>query len=475
MSKKRNDNKSKDKDSTLKTSEKKQEEKRESKPKDDSINIKESKSHNVNDASKVTDASIKHNNKKIKGKKVKKAIVFGSLIVLVISSTSFICLSTTKMQNISYNGIYLDSEHVGRLNEVELKEKLSAILSEKIDNSVITIQDGSKQVTVTPAELGLTYDVDSIVKDIISYNKSGNVLQDTIARLSIQASNHEIEYSPIIDETIIDNLIDKIYDEFYTAPTNAGIKFNGTSITATPEKDGKEVNKIKLKEDLINCINNNFTSTNTINLSFKNVKPVLTKEVAENLEILGTHKTKLPSKTGDRTGNIKLYTSKLNKSVLAPGEEFSCDTRGGSREWSDGYRNAPGYVNGKVVPILAGGICQATSTIYNALLYADMEITERSPHSMPVTYAEIGLDAAIAKDILDLKFKNNTSNPVVVQTYVNDDGYVVAAIWGIPEVPNKKIELVTKKHHSKSADAYKKTYIDGKLVKTELLSRDRYK
>lgn len=414
-------------------------------------------------------------NPKKQNKKFKKIFVVGSIIILVVSSTSFICLNTSKMQHLSYNGLYVDSEHVGKLTKEELTSKLSSLLAEKLTNSIITITNGQKEILTTPNELGVTYNIDKIVHDILSCNKSGNIILDTLTRLSLEINNQNIEYTPVINETVIDSFVETICKEFNVKPKNAGIKFNDSSIEATPESKGLEVDTIKLKDDLLQLINSNFNGTSEISLQFKEINPVLTKATAEKLEILGTHKTKLPSKTGDRTGNIKLYTSKLNNTVLAPGEEFSCDTGGGNREWSDGYRNAPGYVNGEVVPILAGGICQATSTIYNALLYADLEITERSPHSMPVTYAEIGLDAAIAKGVKDLKFKNNTNNPIILQTYVNNDGYVVATIWGIPDVENKKIELVTKKHNSKSADAYKKTYINGELVKTELLSKDRYK
>ena len=427
----------------------------------------------LSNASYIIEDNVKDTNQK--NKKIKNAFIFGSLGILVLSSTSFICLSTSKMQDISYNGVYIDSEHVGKLNKEQLTEKLTSLLSDKVKNTVITIEGKSENITTTPLDLNITYKIDEIVNNILSYNKKGNSLTDTISRLSLHLSNKSVDYSPTIDNEKLDNFINKIVDNFEVEPTNASITFKGNTISATEEKEGYIVDESRLKKDLIEYINSNFNGINTIQLSYVEKKAPLTKDIAEKMQILGTFKTKLPSKTGDRTNNIKIYTSKLNKSILEPGEELSCDTKGGSRTWADGYRYAPGYVNGEVVPILAGGICQATSTIYNAVLYADLEITERHPHSMPVRYAELGLDAAIANGVKDLKFKNNTDSPIILQTYVDDDGYVVASIWGIPTVANKKIELVTKKYNSKAADAYKKTYIDGKLVKTELLSKNRYK
>lgn len=422
------------------------------------------------------DANIDANINTVKSKSnIKKTIIIGSLVVLVLGSATFICFNTNKMSDKSYSGIYIEEEHLGKLTKDELTIKLKTLLDEKLEKSELTISHNGKELTATPSELGVSYNIDTIVKDIVNFNKSGNILLDTISRLSLQAINQQFEYAPDINEKVLNKFISKAEKEFYVPAKNSKLNFKGNTLTASTEKNGSEIIVADLKEDILKYINSNFNENKTIKLNSKPVKPILTKEVAEKLEILGTYKTRLPSTTGDRTTNIRIFMDKLNKSVLAPGEEFSANKSAGSRERSDGYRAAPGYVNGEVVPILAGGICQGTSTLYNALLYADMDITERHPHSMPVTYAVNGRDAAIVGDYKDLKFKNNTKNPIVVQTYIDSNGYVVASIWGIPDTPDKKIELSVNHIHSKAADAYKKTYVNGKLVKTELLSRDRYK
>lgn len=410
-----------------------------------------------------------------KERKIRNIIVLGSVAVLSLSSASFMCLNTSKLKDLSYNGIFIDNEHVGKLNKEELSEKLTNLLNNKISSTIITINGKNDSISFSPETLGLYYDIETLTNDILKYNKTDNNISNTINRISLNVKKHTIEYKPVVDEEKLDNYVETIAKKLSIPATNAIVTFGSDKITATQDKSGYTVDTLKLKEDLLACINSNFSENTTISLSYTEEKPTLTQTVAEKMQVLGTYKTKLPSKTGDRTGNIKLYTSKLNKSVLLPGEELSCDTAGGNRTWADGYRNAPGYVNGEVVPILAGGICQATSTIYNALLYADLEITERHPHSMPVTYAKLGLDAAIAKGVKDLKFKNNTENPIILQTYVDSNGYVVATIWGIPTVENKKVELFTKQYNSKQADAYKKIYIDGKLVSTEKISSNKYK
>lgn len=414
---------------------------------------------------------ISPRNKKMK---IKKAIVIGSLAVLVLGSGSILCYNTSKLENKSYPGIYLENQPISKLNEEELKSKIDYILSDKIENTNLCLQLGDETISPTLAELGVSYNIDEITNDILVFNKSGNIFIDTLKRIALMINNYDYIPKPLIDEETLSTYIDDINDKYSIEATNAIVTITNSTISTQPETYGKEVDTNKLKKDIINAINQDSINS-SIDISFVTTTPILTEEVANKMEILGTYKTPIVTANKDRTSNIKLFLSKLDMTILAPDEEFSCNERAGSRERADGYKAAPGYVNGEVVPIVAGGICQGTTTIYNALLYADLEITERHPHSMPVTYASNGRDAAIAGNHKDLRFKNNTNNPIILNTYVTNDGYVVATIWGIKEEDNKTIEISVNHINSKAADAYKKTYIDGELIKTELLSRDRYK
>lgn len=405
--------------------------------------------------------------------KIKKAIIIGSLTILVLGSGAILNYNTAQMATKSYSGIYLDNQSVSKLNETELKNKINQILSEKLANNTLNIQVKDEIISTNLEDLGVSYNIDGITSDILNLYKSGNMFKDTINRISLLINNYDYIAKPIIDEDTLLTYINDISDKYSIDAKNAIVTIKNGKIHTKPEKYGKVVDSEKLKKDIIKAINQEISDSN-IKVSFVTTKPVLTEDVAKNMQILSTYKTSVNSNR-DRTSNIRLFLSKFNMTVLAPNEEFSCNKRAGSRERSDGYKAAPGYINGQVIPIVAGGICQGTTTLYNALLYADLEILERHPHSMPVTYASNGRDAAIAGDYKDLRFKNNTKNPIILNTYVTSDGYVVTTIWGIKENKNKKIEIAVNHINSKAADAYKQIYIDGKLIRTELLSRDRYK
>lgn len=237
--------------------------------------------------------------------------------------------------------------------------------------------------------------------------------------------------------------------------------------------EGLEVDKMALKEKIIKGLNNG-DKGEVIEIPVNIVETNIQENQIANMTVLGTYETSLPDLTSGRTQNIRLFASKLNGVVLMPGETISVDEQGGSRELSDGYTAAPGFVNNQVVQIVAGRICQVVTTLYNSVLYSDLEIVERAPHSLPVTYAPLGRDATLAKGVVDFKFKNNYDNPIIIQAYVTENCTVKTTIWGVNENPSKVVEIDARQTGNKSSITYKNIYENGTLIKSEVLSQDVY-
>lgn len=133
------------------------------------------------------------------------------------------------------------------------------------------------------------------------------------------------------------------------------------------------------------------------------------------------------SGSGGRVTNIILATASLNNCLLLPGEVFSFNKANGPRTAERGYRHAPVIVGGAVVPGLGGGVCQVSTTLYNAVLRAGLEVVERYPHSRPVGYVPPGMDATVA-DSLDFKFRNSTDRPILIRSS-NWGGSIDIRIW----------------------------------------------
>ena len=206
---------------------------------------------------------------------------------------------------------------------------------------------------------------------------------------------------------------------------------------------------------------------------------------------------------GERWKNLKTGAEMLNGTVLMPGEEASVHDLTAPYDEEHGYVPAGSYENGQVVDSYGGGICQVSTTLYNALLYSEVEITKRYPHSMLVNYVEPSRDAAIAGDTKDLRFKNNYDTPIYIHGKIDDNNQLTFAIYGKETRPeNRKIKLVSETtkteeysvtyktnseaaigsmeytgspHTGKTARLWKVIYEDGEEVGKEQINDSYYK
>jgi len=144
-----------------------------------------------------------------------------------------------------------------------------------------------------------------------------------------------------------------------------------------------------------------------------------------------------------RSTNVRLSASRINGVTLLPGETFSYDKTIGRRTVENGYKTATVYVGNTLDEGIGGGICQTSSTLYSAVLYANLEIVSRTSHSLPVSYMPIGQDATIAEGYIDFKFKNNTNYPIKIVCTTNY-GSVSCSIMGVkPE--GESVSLINTK------------------------------
>lgn len=157
-------------------------------------------------------------------------------------------------------------------------------------------------------------------------------------------------------------------------------------------------------------------------------------------DTLGTYTSTYDASLTSRTQNLKIAARKINGTILMPGDVFSFNRVVGERTVSAGYKDATIFVGNKMVPGLAGGICQISSTLYNSALLADLEIVERKNHSFYVAYVPKGLDATVAYGSIDFKFKNNTENPIKITAAVSG-GAATIKVLGTQTTPGKTVSL----------------------------------
>lgn len=190
---------------------------------------------------------------------------------------------------------------------------------------------------------------------------------------------------------------------------------------------------------------------------------------------LATFSTSYNPKDKNRTENLRLSTKALNEIKINPGEVFSMDKALGERTEKKGYKYAPAFSGGEVVKSLAGGICQTTTTMYNAALFANLKIVERYKHGLAVSYINKGRDATIYSNVYDLKVKNIYDYPIKINAYIdNKKGVLTVKLIGEKKQYNIKIftehKIIKNKNYYYT---YRQVYdINNVLIRKELISTD---
>ncbi len=289
----------------------------------------------------------------------------------------------------------------------------------------------------------------------------------------------------------------EIHDKLSGDPIDAGYKIENQRLIVIDDKPG-----ISFDVDTVQAIIDQ-TDGDTITVPVTVTRANITSETLHSHlfpDQLGTYTTRYNAGDVSRSYNVSLASQKINEVVLAPGDIFSYNDTVGPRTVERGFKIANVYVGNKVEPGVGGGICQVSTTLFNAVVYADLEIVYRTNHSLPVTYAPLGRDATVAYGSIDFKFKNNTNNPVKIVASASGGANVVS-IYGVKENKNKTIEITTEctgtyasrvvqkedptlpegtvnvEQHGSSGssyNAYKVTKENGAVVKTEFLTKSTY-
>ncbi len=178
--------------------------------------------------------------------------------------------------------------------------------------------------------------------------------------------------------------------------------------------------------------------------------------------------------TLDRVENLKLASRALSERIVMPGESVSCSTVFKPRTAANGYKNASVFQNGQKVDGIGGGICQVSTTLYNALLNAGVKVTERHPHSMQVDYVPLGLDAAIATGYKDLVFCNNYTQPIYLQSDIRNADVACRVYVAAPEIGEIRYRAWSKQTGKLTADTYVTRTQGGVDLDTSYVDSSRY-
>ncbi len=334
---------------------------------------------------------------------------------------------------VAADNIYIENVCVGGMNEEEIEQVIAQIMADYSDD-IITINVGSQSTEVTAGELGLYQTNTGIVSKILEIGKEGNIwkrytinkqLEDGEAVIfEVQTAVSEDSVRAIVQERCV--ALNQSRVDMSLAMSSEGY------IYTTAKQDGIYVNEDETVLAICDYMNNEWhggygevNSSVTVDSAYEDEALF-----AESTDLIGSGTTSFdPSENPSRTTNIEVGTAKINGTVLYPGEEFSTLEILGSFSAESGYEPAPSFEMGEIVDSYGGGLCQVSTTLYRAVLEAELEVTERYAHSRTISYVDPSMDAAVAEGLKDLKFVNNTDYPIYIQGYISN-GTVVFNIYG---------------------------------------------
>ncbi len=309
----------------------------------------------------------------------------------------------------------------------------------KIDESVTKalideLTDG-KEDPPAPAEYKIGDNEITIIRGhggrMVDRQKAIEMLKRAAVTPTTERIRFQIE---VFEEETVD--VDKLYADITAPIKNAEYKFEDGEVKIIPEKSGAKVDKNLIKQAIDSGQQEYIIKAET-------QTPEITAEKLEEMlfrDVLGSFTTDFSTSTAARASNVTLTANRINGTILMPGDVFSYDNTIGRRTVANGYREAGVYIGNKVESGIGGGICQTSSTLYSAALYANLEIVSRTSHSLPVSYVPAGQDATIAEGYIDLKIKNSTEYPIKIVASVSGRK-ITCSIMGVKD-PETKVELV---------------------------------
>lgn len=406
-------------------------------------------------------------------------------------------------KNVVCENIYIGLNDVSGMKKGEVQETLEQNL-ETYKSQTIELRVGEQSTEVLFGELGLGMkDIKSLAEEAVNYGKRGSLWKRFQEIRKLKKEKLVLEEGFVLEEEMAAAVITEHAVPLEVRAKDATITYAEGGFQITEEEQGNKVNIAKSLEIIEEYLNEEWDyKTASVALIEEVEEPKVKAEDLQSIQdVLGSFWTNAGS--GQRKNNLKRAAQLLNGLVVMPGEEVSVEAVLKPFTAENGYVEAGAYQNGKVVQSMAGGICQVSTTLYNALLYAEVEITQRYAHSMTVNYVKPSRDAAIAEGSKDFKFKNNYETPILIQGQIDSSNHLQFYIYGKETRPeNRKVEyeseVVEREEHATkyvadsgsrlgamqeegsgvdkvTARLWKVIYEDGKEVSREVWNNSYYR
>ncbi len=449
-------------------------------------------------------------------------IALAALVVLIIAGGITIVASVRSFvggEQIA-EGVFIAGVDVSRLSQSQAVEKLhtkwvptlpeeielrcgtyttASVDSDSGESTDNADNESTDSTSLSPEELGARLQLERAAAEAYRIGREGGIWQQVVAQLRLRRGGLDVPVTCDIDEVVLRSALVALTERINRKPKDATVEVEGDEVHTNPGEVGRSLDIDASQAYLAEQLKDPRLSA--VDLVIKTEQPAITDDMVANFEtVLSSYSTPFNPGRAQRSHNLKLAMGIVNNTIVQPGEQFSLNEIVGPRLTEHGYKSAPIFLRGEVVPSIGGGVCQVATTLYNVALLANLKVTQRHHHSRPVDYAPSGRDATVYYGQIDLKFTNTLKYPILIIGYAEnarlhakiigkqEDKFDVELVrsgissigFAIKEVPDPELEEGKQEVEKKGRNGRRVTLTrivkkDGQEIAREVLHADVYR
>ena len=338
-----------------------------------------------------------------------------------------------------YPGVSAMGVDLGGLTQEEAAAALDNYYSDAVLDKTITLTYNGTKWEYTYRDLDFAANTAEIAQEAYDMCRTGSTRERYAEVTALAAAPVDLALSDQYDSSAVDRILSKIDEEIRKEPKDADVKFENGDFVIVEEQTGYDLDQADTKKKLTELIASQ--EDITLELTVKVTEPKVKKEDLKGFgDVIGTFNTYFDLENTARNRNLEVGCAKISGRMMQPGESFNFNETVSPVDTSEGYMEASTIQNGQYVPGMGGGLCQVSTTLYNAVIRAELEVTERYPHSLEPGYVVNGQDAAIAIGGKNFQFVNSSKYPIYLQMSAYD-GVLNCTIYGVEEDPGREVSF----------------------------------
>lgn len=403
---------------------------------------------------------------KARRRQIAAAVIAGILILAMILPLLVVNVSAAETAEAAgsassdtvQNGISLEGADLSGMTGEQVQNAAQELLDKRRSATITLHGMGEQYVTVSAGNLGLTWDNSDVVDTIMDYGHAANIIARYKQAKDLEHNGADFSLEFSFNEDQIRTFIQNNCSEWNVAAVEASMTRSGGGFQFTEGSSGVVINEDESVKQIVSFLTTDWNGEDAvIDLDMEETEPATTVEELQKLtSVLGTYSTSYSQSNTARSKNISNACAMINGITLAPGESFSMLNTITPFTEENGYALAGSYVGDEVVESFGGGICQVSTTLYNAVIRAELSVTERHNHSMIVTYVDPSADAAIAESAgMDFRFTNNLDSTVYIEGSAYN-GTITFTVYGVEtRASNRKVSFVSETLSETPSEGYK--------------------